>query len=71
MKIVLCTNDALDSLGSRRPEYFSTLDLASGYWQIDLEESSKPLTAFVTHDELFEFNKMAFELHHNSATSKF
>ncbi len=61
-------NDALDSLGSSRPEYFSTLDLASGYWQIDLEESSKPLTAFVTQDGLFEFNKMAFGLHNAPAT---
>ena len=63
-------NDALDSLGSSRPEYFSTLDLASGYWQIDLEESSKPVTAFVTQDGLFEFNKMAFGLHNAPETFK-
>ena len=60
-------NDAPDNLGSSRPEYFSTLDLASGYWQINLKESSKPLTAFVTQDGLFEFNKIAFGLHNAPA----
>ena len=31
-------NDALDNLGSSNPRYFTTLDMASGYWQIGLEE---------------------------------
>ena len=61
-------NDALDSLGAAKPKYFSTLDLASGYWQIGLEESSKPLTAFVTQDGLFEFQRMPFGLHNAPAT---
>ena len=26
--------DSLDSLGDSQPHYFSTLDMASGYWQI-------------------------------------
>ena len=61
-------DDALDSLGSSNPEYFSTLDLASGYWQIGLEESSKSKTAFITQDGLFEFNVMPFGLHNAPAT---
>ena len=61
-------SDALDSLGAAKPKYFSTLDLASGYWQIGLEESSKPLTAFVTQDGLFEFQRMPFGLHNAPAT---
>ncbi len=59
-------SDALDSLGAAKPKYFSTLDLASGYWQIGLEESSKPLTAFVTQDGLYEFQRMPFGLHINA-----
>lgn len=61
-------NDTLDSLGAAAPKYFSTLDLASGYWQIDLEENSKPKTAFITQDGLYEFNVMPFGLHNAPAT---
>ena len=39
--------DLLDSLG--QSTYFSTLDLASGFWQIRVHPDSKEKTAFVTH----------------------
>ena len=61
-------HDALDSLGSNEPKYFTTLDLASGYWQIGLEEQAKPKTAFITQDGLYEFNVMPFGLHNAPAT---
>ena len=39
-------DDLLDQLG--HCQYFSTLDLASGYWQIRMSPESREKTAFVT-----------------------
>ncbi len=61
-------DDALDSLGSANPKYFSTLDLATGYWQIGLEEESRKKSAFITQDGLYEFNVMPMGLTNAPAT---
>ncbi|KAI8439599.1 hypothetical protein MSG28_013326 [Choristoneura fumiferana] len=42
--------------------YFSTLDLAQGYYQIPMSPSSIPKTAFVTPSGQYEFVKMPFGL---------
>ncbi|CAD7081713.1 unnamed protein product [Hermetia illucens] len=42
--------------------YFITLDLFSGYYQVELTESSKRYTAFITHNGQYEFNVMPFGL---------
>jgi len=47
-----------DLLG--KSKYFTTLDLASGYWQIKVHENSREKTAFVTHQGLYEFRVMPF-----------
>ena len=52
--------DLLDQL--RRSTYFSTIDLASGFWQIRIHPTSQEKTAFTTHQGLFEFRVMPFGL---------
>ncbi|GKT34345.1 hypothetical protein ADUPG1_007713 [Aduncisulcus paluster] len=41
---------------------FAALDLKSGYYNIEVEESSRPLTAFTTPWGLFEWSRMPFGL---------
>ena len=54
------TEDLLDQLGKSR--YFSTLDLASGFWQTRIHPDSVEKTAFTTPHRLFEFQGMPFGL---------
>ena len=53
-------DDIIASLGNAN--YFTALDLKSGYWQVRLEEDSKEKTAFACHRGLFQFNVMPFGL---------
>jgi len=36
----------LTELGGLEAKYFATLDLQAGYWQLELDEASRPFTAF-------------------------
>lgn len=58
--------EILDNLG--RSCYFTTLDLKSGFHQIELDETSRQKTAFSTDLGHFEFLRMPFGLKNAPAT---
>ena len=53
-------DETIDALGGAR--YFTTLDMASGYWQIPVSEKDREKTAFSANNQLFEFNVIPFGL---------
>ena len=52
--------DSLNTLGGAR--FFCSLDLASGYWQVEMDAADREKTAFVTQGGLYEFRVMPFGL---------
>lgn len=59
-------DDSLDLLANTA--YFTTLDLASGYWQVEMDTESREKTAFCSHSGSYEFNVMPFGLCNAPAT---
>jgi hypothetical protein len=59
-------NDVLDKLGNC--QYFSTLDLASGFYQVEMEPSDIPKTAFNVENGHYEFLRMPMGLKNSPST---
>ena len=60
-------NEIMDALSGAR--MFTSLDLQSGYWQVEIEEESKQYTAFTAGPLGFwEFNRMPFGQVNSGAT---
>ena len=59
-------DDTLNTLSGS--SWFSTIDLKSGYWQVEMAPDDREKTAFCTQEGLFEFNVMPFGLCNAPAT---
>lgn len=53
-------DESLDHLAENK--WFSTLDLRSGYWPVDVDPVDRPKTAFITKKGLWQFRVMPFGL---------
>ncbi|KZS16535.1 Histone-lysine N-methyltransferase NSD2-like protein [Daphnia magna] len=58
-------DDVLDRLSGTK--FFSSFDLASGYWQVPVAEKDQCKTAFITPDGLYEFCHLPFGLNNGPA----
>ena len=59
-------DDSLRLLGNQ--QWFSTMDLASGYWQVAMSPEAKHKAAFVMNEGLFQFRVMLLGLCNTPAT---
>ena len=59
-------HDCLDTLSGK--EWFSNIDMASGYYQVEVENEDRYLTAFITKYGLFYYARMPFGLSNEPAT---
>ena len=59
-------DDALDGLSGAN--FFTTLDLTAGYWQVNIAPQDREKTAFSTGKGLHQFRKMAMGLRNAGAT---
>lgn len=56
----------MDTIGNSN--FFTTLDLNRGFWQINMDPTSVKYTAFIAMDEVYEWLVMPFGLVNSTAT---
>ena len=54
--------ELLHRIGAKRPSLFAVFDLTSGYYQIAIDEDSKSLTAFMTHNGVYRWVRLPMGL---------
>jgi hypothetical protein len=62
------TQEALESIGSSNPAWFSGLDMQCGFHQIIMDESSKQYTSFSSPFGLHQYNRLAQGLRNSPST---
>ena len=60
--------DVWDLVGESKATVFSTLDLASGFWQIQLDLETKHKTSFVTKNGQYQWEVLPFGLKNSPAS---
>ena len=51
-----------DAIGASKANYFTNLDLMSGFWQMELDPDSRHKAAFITQRGVYEWTRMPFGL---------
>ena len=60
-----CVDNIFNALGGTK---YLSLDLVSGYWQVELDKDTREKSAFTTYNGLYEFTRMPFGLWNVPAT---
>lgn len=47
-------------VAAKRPIIYTSLDMISGYWQVEVEKESRPFTAFSTQHNTYQFTRVPF-----------
>ena len=58
--------DCIDRIGNSK--YVTKMDLLKGYWQVPLTDRAKQLSAFITPDDLYQYQVMPFGMKNAPAT---